>query len=57
MILPFSKSSSNEALSVSSILSEEGGCFSRFDATEMVDELLFAKKEYCVNFLQFCLHG
>ena len=57
MILPFSKSSSNEALSVSSILSEEGGCFSRFDATEVVDELLLAKKEYCVNFLQFCLHG
>ena len=53
MILPFSKSSSNEALS---ILSKEGGCFSRFDATEMV-ELLLAKKEYCVNFLQFCLHG
>ena len=53
MILPFSKSSSNEALSVSSILSEEGGCFSRFDATEMVDELLLAKKEYCVNFCSF----
>ena len=47
MILPFSKSSTNEALPVSSLCSEEANCFSSASpvevdngtVTEIVDEL------------------
>ena len=64
-----SGSLSGSSTTFSSSTAFEGGFFScvgateivaellRVGATEIVAELLLAKKEYCVNFLQFCLHG